>query len=81
MGWGLGKIEMLSDLEGWRLTNVLEVQSLFFLVRKNWIGLRTRNHVELNINVLLTRNLPFELGHPLTTQFHCLWAKMSAWSF
>ena len=51
---------MLSDAEGWGLANVPDVQSLFFLVKKNWISVMTRGHAEPNINVLLTRNLPFD---------------------
>ena len=40
----------------------------------------TRHHAELNINILLTRNLPFESdlrqrSHPLMISMHCLWAK------
>ena len=30
------------------------------IIKENWICAMTRHHVELNINVLLTRNLPFD---------------------
>ena len=30
------------------------------IIKENWICAMTRQHFELNINVLLTRNLPFD---------------------
>ena len=51
---------MLSDVEGWRVVSVLDVQSLFFFIKENWICAMTRHHVESKINTLLTRNLPID---------------------
>ena len=51
---------MLLDAGGGELASVLDVQSLFFLVKENWICAVTRQHAEPNINILLTRNLPFD---------------------
>ena len=51
--------EMLSDVrEGGGLESILDVQSFF--IKENWICAMTKHHDELNINILLTRNLPFE---------------------
>ena len=58
---GKAKNEMLSDLGGWRgLASVLDVQSLFFYIKENWICAMTRYHAKPNINILLSRNLPFD---------------------
>ena len=51
---------------GWGVVSVLDVQSLFFLLKKNWICAMTRHHVE-----------PFDSGvrqlsHPLMIPLHCL---------
>ena len=51
---------MLLDVGGWGLASVLDVQSLFFFIKDSWICDMTGHHVELNINMLLTRNLPFD---------------------
>ena len=59
-GEGQGKNEMLSDVSGWELASVLDVQSLFFFIKENWICAMTRHHAEPNINMLLTRNPPFD---------------------
>ena len=41
---------------------VLDVQSLFFFIKENWICATTRQHAESNINILLTRrNLPIDV--------------------
>ena len=70
---------MLPDVGGGGLTSVLDVQSLFFFIKENWICATTRHHAEPN-NILLTRNLPFESdvrqrSHTLMIPLHCLWAK------
>ena len=46
---------MLSDVGG--LASVLDVQSLFFFVKENWIWAMTRHHA---INIILTGNLVFD---------------------
>ena len=50
-----------------------------FFVKENWICAMIR-HTESNIDVLLTRNFPFNFDirqwrHSLMTPLHCLWAK------
>ena len=58
---GGGKNEMLSDVRGWGLASVLNVQSFFlFLLKKNWICIMTRHNPKPSINLLLTRNLPID---------------------
>ena len=42
------------------LPSALDVQSLFFFIKENWICAMRRHHAEPNINTLLTRNLPFD---------------------
>ena len=71
---------MLSDVGGGRLASVMDVQSLSFFIKENWICATTRHHAEPNINILLTRNLPFDSdfrkwSHPSMIPLHCLWAK------
>ena len=51
---------MLLDVGSGRLASVLDVQFLLFFIGENWICAMTRHHVEPNINILLTRNLPFD---------------------
>ena len=57
-GWrgGVRKNEMLSDVEGGGLASILDVQPLFFIIKKNSNWSVTRHHAN---NILLTRNLPF----------------------
>ena len=40
------------------VASVLDVQSLFFFIKENWICFITRHHAESNINISLARNLP-----------------------
>ena len=52
----------------------------FFFIKENWICAMTRHHAEPNINILLTRNVPFgssvrQWSHPLMIPMCCLWAK------
>ena len=54
----------------------------FVFVKENWIYAMTRHHAESNIDILLTRNLPFDSGvrqwsHPLMMPLRCLCAKSS----
>ena len=51
---------MLLDVEGWGLASILDVQFLFFFIKGNWACAVTRHHIEPNINILLTINLPFD---------------------
>ena len=49
-------------------------------IKKNWICATTIHHAEPNINISLTRNLPFDSevrqrSHPEMIPLHCLWAK------
>ena len=73
---------MLWDIGRWGLASVLDVQSLVFFIKENWICAMTRHYAELSINLLLTRNLHFDSdvkqwSHPLTIRLHYLWAKSS----
>ena len=38
---------------------VIWMSSFYFFKKENWICAMTRHHAEPNINILLTRNLPF----------------------
>ena len=45
---------MLSDVrEGGGLASVLDVQSLFFFVKKNWIFAMTRHQISFNDTIVL----------------------------
>ena len=59
-GGGQGKNEMLSDVGGGGLASVLDFQYLFIFTKENWISDMTKYHPGPNIDVLLTRNLPFD---------------------
>ena len=48
---------MLSDVGGWGLASVLDVQYLFFLLKKIGFFTMTWHYADPNINILLTRNL------------------------
>ena len=70
----------VSGCRGWGVASVLEVQSLAFSIKENWICVMTRHHTESNINTLLTRNLPIDSGgkqwsHHLMIPLHCLLGK------
>ena len=45
---------------GGGLASVLDFQSLFVFIKGNWVCAMARHHVEPNINISLTRNLPFD---------------------
>ena len=49
-------------LKGAGVASVLDVQSLIFFIKENWICAITRHHAESNISILLTRNLPIDSG-------------------
>ena len=80
-----GKNKMLSDVKGgggggWRVSECCGRQVFIFFIKENWICAMTRHHAEPNVNISLTRNLPFDSdvrqwGHPLMIPLHCLWAK------
>ena len=62
------------------VASVLDVQSLFFFIKENWICAMTRYHAESNINILSTRNLLIESdirqwSHPYNDTIALLWAK------
>ena len=63
---------MLSGVWGGGLASVLDVQSLFFLIKENWIWTKMTH-----ANNILIRNLPFDpdvrqSSHPLMIPLHCL---------
>ena len=69
---------MLSGVWDGGLASVLDVQSLFFLIKENWIWTKMTH-----ANNILTRNLPFDpdvrqSSHPLMIPLHCLWA---SWNY
>ena len=52
---------MLSDV-GVRGVSKCSIRSFFFsffVIKENWIWAMSRHHTEPNIDILLTRNLPF----------------------
>ena len=56
VGGGYDKNEMLSDLVGGELASVLEVH---FFMKEGWICAIKRYHIKPNVDIILTRNLPF----------------------
>ena len=71
---------MLVDVGGWGISECSGRPILIFFIRENWICAMTRHHDEPNINILWTRNLPFDFDarqsrHPLMIPMQCLWAK------
>ena len=63
-GWGWGvkvKMKCYRTL-GMGGSRVFWTSNLyfFFFIKENWICAVTRHHAEPNINILLTRNLPFD---------------------
>ena len=62
---------------GWGVSKYSGRPIFIFLIKKNWICAMTRNQAGPNINILLTRNLPFDSdvrqwSHLLTIPLHCL---------
>ena len=80
-----GKNEVLSDVGGGGLASVLDVQSLFFLLKKiefaPWPDIMHNNIIYYwHNNILLARNLLFDSdvrqwNHPFMIPLHCLCAK------
>ena len=84
---GYGKNEMLSDVGACGVSECSGCSIFVFFIKENWICAMTRHHAEPNINISLTRNLPFDSdvsqrSHPLMISLHCLWTKSNnrAWS-
>ena len=48
---------------------------LYFFIKENWICDMTKHHAEPNINILLTRNLPFDSD--VVISLECLWTKQN----
>ena len=74
VGGGYDKNEMLSDLVGGELASVLEVH---FFMKEGWICAIKRYHIKPNVDIILTRNLPFgsditQWSYPLVILLHCL---------
>ena len=51
---------MLSDVGRRGVASVLDIQPFFFLLKKIGFAPRPDNNAEPNINILLTRNFPFD---------------------
>ena len=73
---------MLLNVRGWGdgVSECSRPPIFTFFIKENLIFALTRHHAEPNINILLTRNLPFGSGvtqwsYPLMIPMHCLWAK------
>ena len=50
---------MLSDVGGWGFSKC-SGRPIFVFIKENWICEMTIHHAEPNINILLTRDLPFD---------------------
>ena len=52
---------MLMDVGAWGFSECSGGLIFIFFIKENWICycIMTRHHAEPNINILLTRNLPF----------------------
>ena len=80
MATSIGKNEMLSHV-GVSGVSECSGRSIFiFFIKENWISAMTRHHTERKINILLTRNLPFDCdvrqwSHRLMISLHYLWGK------
>ena len=57
---GKDKNEMLSDVVGVGGSGCSGCPVFIFFIKENWICVMTRHHAESNVNILLTRNLPFD---------------------
>ena len=53
---------MLSDVGvgAWGVSECSGPPTFIFFIKENWICAMTRHHAEPNIDILLTRNLPFD---------------------
>ena len=77
-----GKSEMLSGVGEKGVSECSGRPVFIFFIKGSWICAMIRHHAEPNINILLTRNLPFnsdvkQSRHPLLMSLHFLWAKSS----
>ena len=76
-----GGIRQKYDVTGRREVGVSECSGrpvFIFFIKENWIWAMTWRYAEPNINILLTRNLPFnsdlrQWSHPLMIPLYCLW--------
>ena len=64
------------------ITIIIITIIIIIIVKKNWSCAMTRHHAEANINILLTRNIPFDSdvrhwSNHLVIPMHCLCAKLS----
>ena len=80
VGWWVRQKEYIVGCRGVRESECSGCPIFIFFIKVNLICAMTRHHAELNIKLLLTRNIPIDSGvgqgsHPLTTPLHCLWAK------
>ena len=71
---------MLSGVGGWGFNKCSGSPTFTFFIKEIWICAMTRHHAEPNINILLTKTLPFDFdgrqrSHTLMISLHCLWAK------
>ena len=80
-----GGVRQKWDVVGRRGVGVSEYSGrpiFFFFIKGNWACAVTRHHIEPNINILLTINLPFDSevrqwSHPLMISLDCLRDKSS----
>ena len=80
---GGGEIRQKWDVgrrKDWGISECSELPIFIFCIKENWICVMTSHHSEPNINLLMTRNLPFDSdvrqwNHLLIILLHCLWAK------
>ena len=80
MATSIGKNEMLSDIGASGVSQCSGRSIFIFFIKENWICTMTRHHTERKINILLTRNLPFDCdvrqwSHRLMLPLHYLWSK------
>ena len=57
---GKGKNEMLSGVGRWGISECFGRPVSIFFIKESWICAMTRHDAEPNINILLTRNFPFD---------------------
>ena len=81
MATSIGKNEMLSDIGASGFSDCSGRSIFIFFIKENWICAMTRHHTERKINILLTRNLPFDCdvrqwSHRLMVPLHYLWGKL-----
>ena len=56
---------------GWGVVSEYPGRPIFtFFIKENWICAMTRHHVELNIIILLTRNVPFDRRQTMKPSFN-----------